>query len=679
MTDNIKAEHGQCPSQPIREKVTSIFNTIQRSRSPGSATPRSAAPGIVPLSRDLSDYGGPFFHVDGYILQSNETGVNDQMEESLSLHENIESHSYPDIRDDAGSNDGAEEGKEAQYGGASDEEDESDASDASDEEEAPTHNNDEKDLRWKAPSIIAVSTAYSKLQPILRPPRNTGYGHKHAEIDDLLRSRLEAMAQFLWNYADLNSRLYGKWIAASIDTAQRLHRGPWYARRLREWSCTFIEDAENLPLNIYGTWNKSKLDDEDLQQEIFTHLQSIGKYVCAMDLVRFTEKKAVQRQYGLKKAISLRTAQYWMNRLGYRWTLEPSGQYVDGHEREDVVEFRQNKFLPKWKEIEPKLRAWALDGKDEHDDGSPQPKPQRTVAWFHDESTFYAHDRRRQRWVHKTESAVPRPKGEGVSVMVADFVSADYGWLKSPDGTEAARVVFKAGKARDGYFTNDDITKQLDAAFNIIEKYYLHDNHVFIFDNATTHVKRPDTALSARRMTKGPSENFGVEVTVVVDGKVQYQQDGKPKKKKMRMGSGKFANGDLQNFYDERGVFKGMTTILEERRQFDNQIPTNPGKLLAACKGFKCAPGAQNCCQRRILYDQPDFQDQESVVEMRAQERGFTVMFLPKFHCELNLIEQCWCHAKRRYREYPPSSKEDDVEKNMLASLESVTIETMRK
>ena len=51
------------------------------------------------------------------------------------------------------------------------------------------------------------------------------------------------------------------------------------------------------------------------------------------------------------------------------------------------------------------------------------------VVWFHDESMFYANDQRKLQWVHQNESAVPQPKGEGASLMVTDFVSADYGWL----------------------------------------------------------------------------------------------------------------------------------------------------------------------------------------------------------------------------------------------------------
>ena len=109
--------------------------------------------------------------------------------------------------------------------------------------------------------------------------------------------------------------------------------------------------------------------------------------------------------------------------------------------------------------------------------------------WFHDESTFYAHDRRQKRWVHKGEKNTPQPKGEGLSLMVADFVSADYGWLRSRDGKESSHILFCAGKAQDGYFSNDKIIQHAEKAMAILEKDYPDEDHVFIFDNATTHLK----------------------------------------------------------------------------------------------------------------------------------------------------------------------------------------------
>jgi len=81
----------------------------------------------------------------------------------------------------------------------------------------------------------------------------------------------------------------------------------------------------------------------------------------------------------------------------------------------------------------------------------------------------------------------------------------------------------------------------------------------------------------------------------------------------------------------------------------------------------------------RTLYNQPDFVQVKSLLETTCEARGFTILFISKFHCELNFIEQCWGFAKRIYRHYPTSSKEADLERNVLAALESVPLESMRR
>ncbi|GLB45359.1 hypothetical protein LshimejAT787_2200220 [Lyophyllum shimeji] len=549
-------------------------------------------------------------------------------------------------------------------------EDDEEAGD-SDREGEGNAQDDEKQPRW-LPTVEAAQIAHKQLDGILNPRQDNGIGHKDPKLDLLLRSRLEAMKRFLWAYTDPTSQYYDKWMPASLATAKASERGPWFARRLREWSSAFIIDPEVLPENTYGTWNNSRLDDEDMKQDLNEHLQTLGKFFSAMDIVRYLDKPEVRERYKMKKGITERTAQRWLKKMGYRWKLEPSGQYVDGHEREDVTTYRQKVFLPRWKELEARMRNWKTDGQAEEYTG-PRPQNRRVIAWFHDESTFYAHDRRKRRWCHETETAVPWKKGEGASLMVADFVSAEFGWLRSPDGTESARVYFKAGKTRDGYFTAESIQAQTEKAMDLLQKWYPEFEHVFIFDNATTHLKRPDTAPSARKMTKGHSETFGVDVNVEVDGKPVYLPNGKPKKMRVKMGPGRFADGTVHVFYDAANWFKGMTGLLMERGL------TDEAKLNTQCKDFKCAPGATACYQRRVLYNQPDFAIQESVLETRCNARGFEVLFLPKFHCELNFIEQCWGHAKRVYRQYPPSSKEADLEANVVTALESVPVVTMRR
>jgi hypothetical protein len=283
-----------------------------------------------------------------------------------------------------------------------------------------------------------------------------------------------------------------------------------------------------------------------------------------MDLVNFMDTPEMRAKSGLKKRIDISTAQRWMKKLDYRWTYDPKGQYVDGHEQEDVVAYRQNVFLPRWANIKARTRDWS--------NGQPDPLPheQKIVVWFHDESIFYANDRRAARWVHIDEAATPYAKGEGASQMVADLVSADYGWLRSPDGSEEARVLFKAGKNREGYFTSEDILKQTEKAIDILEKYYPNEDHVLVYDNATTHLKRPDGALSARKMPKFTSKlesNWLVEVNAVdANRKVIYTPDGKILKTKIQMQDATFADGTKQSLYfpaghEKEGLFKGMAVM----------------------------------------------------------------------------------------------------------------------
>ncbi|OJA21652.1 hypothetical protein AZE42_13631, partial [Rhizopogon vesiculosus] len=263
------------------------------------------------------------------------------------------------------------------------------------------------------------------------------------------------------------------------------------SRTVRQWSKAYILDQGNLPLSkCSGDWTKSRLNDEDLKEELLTHLQSLGKYITATAVVDY-----------------LARPDRWMENCGFRWTTAKNGQYVDGHERSDVVNYRQNKFLPAWYLVDPNTRKWSSVDVSKLEEGQSTTE-RRTVVWFHDESTFYAHDRRQKRWVHKDEKSTPLPKGEGLSLMVADFVSADYGWLRSHDGKESARILFRAGKARDGYFTNDEIIQHAKKAMTILEKDYPDEDHIFVFDNATTHLKRADDALSARQMPK-TCKNWG--------------------------------------------------------------------------------------------------------------------------------------------------------------------------
>jgi len=267
--------------------------------------------------------------------------------------------------------------------------------------------------------------------------------------------------------------------------------------------------------------------------------------------------------------------------------------------------------------------------------------------------------------------------------MVADFVSADHGWLRSPNGRESARVLFRAGKNREGYFDNQNIRDQAAKAMEILQKHYPDEDHVFIFDNATTHLKRPEGALSALKMMKGPSANFTVEVNDLDNnGKLQYAPNGKTLKKKISIRNGRLPNGEEQAFYysndpthPHAGQLKGMAVILEERGFAEAQ------KWKAQCskKFLDCQVSKTHCCCCRTLFNQPDFVGVESILETEVKEKGYKVLFLPKFHCELNFIEQCWGAAKWAYCLKPASSSEADLERNVASCLDEVSLISMHR
>lgn len=98
-----------------------------------------------------------------------------------------------------------------------------------------------------------------------------------------------------------------------------------------------------------------------------------------------------------------------------------------------------------------------------------QPRLQQLVVWFHDESIFYANDRRKKRWVHKSEKAVLCVKGEGASLMVADFITG---------GCDPLIQGNQRRETRDGYFTNVEIILQLEPAMDIVQKHYSSNRHM---------------------------------------------------------------------------------------------------------------------------------------------------------------------------------------------------------
>jgi hypothetical protein len=238
-----------------------------------------------------------------------------------------------------------------------------------------------------------------------------------------------------------------------------------------------------------------------------------------------------------------------------------------------------------------------------------------------------------------------------------------------------ARLFFEAGNAREGWFTYIELLAQTDRAIDIFEsKTKGTATGLFMFDNAPSHQKRADNALSARYLPKRPNEGW----TRVKDG--PRMRDGWYEAKDT---DGTTSRVVQSLYFPEThpvhpGWFKGMEQIIRERglwpQAYDARGRLVDGKLNAQCEGFKCQPGRTDCCCRRLLFNQPDFAQQKSALTELIERRGHICDYYPKYHCELNFIEQYWGAAKLRYRNSLPTSSMDEMRANVRSALDSVPL-----
>src|SRR6266436_9517441 len=128
--------------------------------------------------------------------------------------------------------------------------------------------------------------------------------------------------------------------------------------------------------------------------------------------------------------------------------------------------------------------------------------------------------------------------------MITDFISADYGWLQGDDCD--AHVTLKPGKNHDGYFSNDEVLEQATCVMDILQQRHPNDKHVLVFDNACTHSKCAEDALSAVSMPQNP-KHWGVTVSAHdITRKILYLPNGKPQTQTKQMANTTF-NGQYQS------------------------------------------------------------------------------------------------------------------------------------
>jgi hypothetical protein len=132
-----------------------------------------------------------------------------------------------------------------------------------------------------------------------------------------------------------------------------------------------------------------------------------------------------------------------------------------------------------------------------------------------------------------------------------------------------------------------------------------------------------------------------------------------------------------QEYPTMKGWFKGMEEIIRERGLWPE------AGLLADCpkksSGPRCPTDRNDCCCQKLLYNQPDFVSQRSGLQEFIESCGHLCDFYPKYHCELNFIEQYWGAAKLCFCTAGRGANIEEMKTKVLASLDDIPIEQIHR
>jgi hypothetical protein len=423
------------------------------------------------------------------------------------------------------------------------------------------------------------------------------------------------------NFATL--RLKGRSrMEASLEVAAQWHEGDgvWFSRKIRALARHY-QIFEELPIEQRGGLKNARtlLQDELVKKRILDHLQSLPTGKITPKKLRAAVNTEILPDLGItpKNPISTRTARRWLIKLGWRYTQVRKGVYMDGHERADVVKYRQEVFLPLMAQFEARMAHY--EGQ-ELNRVAPilQPGEREIIPNFHDESTFHANEEVRSLWLRKGEQPL-RKKGRGRLIHVSAFINPETGRLVLLDQNEivvrdSTKIIYPGSKG-DAWWDCEQLMKQIEEALQIFEAAHPGKQGLFIFDQSSAHASLPPDALKAFEMNKSDGgKQRRQRDTIIPETNPVAEHRGKPQKMIL-----------------PDGRPKGLQRVLEERG-------FNVKNLRSKCSPV-CPIDNQNCCLARLLGQQDDFKNQESRLETFIRNRGHECIFLPKFHCELNPIE----------------------------------------
>ncbi|KAJ3978339.1 hypothetical protein F5890DRAFT_1602365 [Lentinula detonsa] len=283
----------------------------------------------------------------------------------------------------------------------------------------------------------------------------------------------------LVNFANLRLKGESRMKASeSIAKAWHDNRGRWFARRVRDLA-RYYQTFEHLPEERRGgtKMNKSWLHREDVRSRTLEYLNNLPTGKVTPQILCQHINNVLFPELGIvpKNPLSLRTARWWLIRLGWRWSLVKKGVYMDGHERSDVVLYCQTKFLPAMAEYEQRMTQYEWDPNTQElkrIEPHLQPGEYELIPQFHDESSFHHLDYQSRLWLKPTDQPL-RKKGRGRLIHVSEFINPETGRLiyVDEDGKviKEARKIIYPGAGHDAWWDTEQLLKQMDIAIEVFE------------------------------------------------------------------------------------------------------------------------------------------------------------------------------------------------------------------
>lgn len=165
--------------------------------------------------------------------------------------------------------------------------------------------------------------------------------------------------------------------------------------------------------------------------------------------------------------------------MGFQVKRITKGIYVDGHERADVIEAR-NEFLKTMTSL------GFLQPSNAPNEETAKLLPDVPVSPDRGHLSTSSPDHRLRCSYQNIDDTmqVIKPKGRGAGLMVSDFIEERDGYLTLSDSMyqtvvqqdasipQSARVIFEYGKNRDGYWNNELFIEQMEVAIKVAEAKY---------------------------------------------------------------------------------------------------------------------------------------------------------------------------------------------------------------